>query len=49
MPTAILERDDIQALVRSGFGKLEGSRLLLVRFGRAGRRRRAMASPGRGA
>ena len=31
MPTAVLERDDIQALVRSGFGKLEGSRLLLVR------------------
>jgi len=32
MPTAILERDDIQALVRSGFGKLEGSRMLLVRI-----------------
>ncbi|MFL6843965.1 MAG: Dyp-type peroxidase [Allosphingosinicella sp.] len=31
MPTAVLERDDIQALVRSGFGKLDGSRLLLVR------------------
>ncbi|HEU0100337.1 MAG TPA: hypothetical protein VFQ67_16380 [Allosphingosinicella sp.] len=31
MPTAVLEREDIQALVRSGFGKLEASRLLLVR------------------
>lgn len=31
MPTAVLERDDIQALVRSGFGLLKGSRLLLVR------------------
>lgn len=31
MPTAVLEREDIQALVRSGFGRLEGSRLLLVR------------------
>ena len=40
MPTAILERDDIQALVRSGFGKLEGSRLLLVRV-RPGREAQA--------
>jgi deferrochelatase/peroxidase EfeB len=40
MPTAILERDDIQALVRSGFGKLEGSRLLLVRV-RPGREQQA--------
>jgi Dyp-type peroxidase family len=40
MPTAILERDDIQALVRSGFGKLEGSRLLLVRI-RPGREAQA--------
>jgi deferrochelatase/peroxidase EfeB len=32
MPTAILERDDIQALARSGFGLLKGSRLLLVRI-----------------
>ena len=40
MPTAILEREDIQALVRSGFGKLEGSRLLLVRV-RPGREAQA--------
>ncbi len=40
MPTAILEREDIQALVRSGFGKLEGSRLLLVRV-RPGREKQA--------
>jgi Dyp-type peroxidase family len=40
MPTAILERDDIQALVRSGFGKLDGSRLLLVRV-RPGREEQA--------
>jgi len=40
MPTAILERDDIQALVRSGFGKLEGSRLLLIRV-RPGREEQA--------
>lgn len=40
MPTAVLERDDIQALVRSGFGKLEGSRLLLVRV-RPGREQQA--------
>ncbi|MET1109984.1 MAG: hypothetical protein ABWX67_00510 [Allosphingosinicella sp.] len=40
MPTAVLERDDIQALVRSGFGKLEGSRLLLVRV-RPGREAQA--------
>jgi deferrochelatase/peroxidase EfeB len=40
MPTAILERDDIQALVRSGFGKLDGSRLLLVRV-RPGREAQA--------
>lgn len=40
MPTAILERDDIQALVRSGFGKLEGSRLLLIRV-RPGREAQA--------
>ncbi|HYI40248.1 MAG TPA: hypothetical protein VE053_08020 [Allosphingosinicella sp.] len=42
MPTAILEREDIQALVRSGFGKLEGSRLLLVRI-RPGREAQARA------
>ncbi|MGA9582445.1 MAG: hypothetical protein WBR13_10810 [Allosphingosinicella sp.] len=42
MPTAILEREDIQALVRSGFGKLEGSRLLLVRV-RPGREAQARA------
>ncbi|MEO7177723.1 MAG: hypothetical protein ABIW83_02660 [Allosphingosinicella sp.] len=40
MPTAILERDDIQALARSAFGKLEGSRLLLVRI-RPGREAQA--------
>jgi deferrochelatase/peroxidase EfeB len=40
MPTAILERDDVQALVRSGFGKLEGSRLLLIRV-RPGREAQA--------
>lgn len=40
MPTAVLEREDIQALVRSGFGKLEGSRLLLVRV-RPGREAQA--------
>lgn len=42
MPTAILEREDIQALVRSGFGKLEGSRLFLVRV-RPGREAQARA------
>jgi deferrochelatase/peroxidase EfeB len=42
MRTAILERDDIQALVRSGFGKLEGSRLLLVRV-RQGQEEKARA------
>jgi len=42
MPTAVLERDDIQALVRSGFGKLDGSRLLLVRI-RPGREAQARA------
>jgi Dyp-type peroxidase family len=42
MPTAVLEREDIQALVRSGFGKLDGSRLLLVRI-RPGREAQARA------
>src|ERR1044072_5447984 len=42
MPTAILEREDIQALVRSGFGRLGGSRPLLVRI-RAGREAQARA------
>jgi Dyp-type peroxidase family len=37
MPTAILERDDIQAIVRSGFGELKGSRLLLIKVEDGGR------------